>query len=77
MRGLEVSRLIAEGLVERGLMVGTAVAPVIGYDTAATIAKEALASGRTIRDLVLEQELLDEDELDELLDFHAMTEPEE
>ncbi len=77
IRGLEVNRLIAEGLVERSLMVGTALAPVIGYDTAATIAKEALASGRTIRDLVLEQELLDEDELDELLDFHAMTEPEE
>src|SRR5882672_3481810 len=38
-------------LVEQGLMLATALAPVIGYDAAAKLAKAALASGRTIREL--------------------------
>ena len=42
-------------LVEQGLMLATALAPVIGYDAAATLAKEALKSGRTIRELALER----------------------
>ena len=61
-------------LVERGLMLATALAPVIGYDAAATLAKEALRSGRTIRELALEHGLA-ADELDRLLDPAAMTEP--
>ena len=42
-------------LVEQGLMLATALAPVIGYDEAAKLAKEALKSGRTIRELALER----------------------
>ena len=62
-------------MVERGLMVGTALAPEIGYDAAAAIAKEAAKSGRTIREVAREQTDLTEDELTELLDPAAMTEP--
>jgi fumarate hydratase class II len=62
-------------MVERGLMVGTALAPRIGYDAAAAIAKEAAKSGRTIREVAREQTDLTEDELTELLDPAAMTEP--
>jgi len=62
------------GLVEQGLMLATALAPVIGYDEAARLAKEALKSGRTIRELALERGM-DPDELDRLLDPAAMTEP--
>ncbi len=62
-------------MVERGLMVGTALAPRIGYDVAAAIAKEAAKSGRTIREVAREQTDLTEDELTELLDPAAMTEP--
>jgi fumarate hydratase class II len=61
-------------LVEQGLMLATALAPVIGYDAAAKLAKEAFASGRTIRDLALERGMA-ADELDRLLDPAAMTEP--
>jgi fumarate hydratase class II len=61
-------------LVEQGLMLATALAPVIGYDEAAKLAKDALASGRTIRELALERGMSPE-ELDRLLDPAAMTEP--
>ncbi len=75
IQGLEVNKEIAEGLVEQSLMVGTALAPVIGYDKAAKLAKDAFASGETIRECVLREGLLSEEELDEHLDFMAMTEP--
>src|SRR2546430_942839 len=61
-------------LVEQGLMLATALAPVIGYDAAAKLAKEALRSGRTIRELALEQGIAAED-LDTILDPAKMTEP--
>ena len=62
-------------MVERGLMIGTALAPRIGYDAAAKIAKEAAKSGRTIREVARELTELSEEELNELLDPAAMTEP--
>ncbi|HEY7591080.1 MAG TPA: class II fumarate hydratase [Candidatus Limnocylindrales bacterium] len=61
-------------LVEQGLMLATALAPVIGYDEAAKLAKEALRSGRTIRELAAERGVAP-DRLDELLDPARMTEP--
>jgi fumarate hydratase class II len=61
-------------LVEQGLMLATALAPVIGYDDAAKLAKEALKSGRTIRELALERGM-DAVELDRLLDPATMTGP--
>ena len=61
-------------LVERGLMLATALAPVIGYDDAAKLAKEAFRTGRTIRELALERGMA-ADEVDRLLDPASMTEP--
>src|SRR3954447_5115397 len=61
-------------LVEQGLMLATALAPVIGYDEAAKLAKDAFKSGRTIGELARERGLAP-DELDRLLDPAAMTEP--
>src|SRR3954453_17056421 len=61
-------------LVEQGLMLATALAPVIGYDEAAALAKSALKSGKTIRELAIERGM-DADEVDPLLDPAAMTEP--
>jgi fumarate hydratase, class II len=60
--------------VEQGLMLATALAPEIGYDAAAGLAKEALKTGRTIRELALERGIA-ADRLDVLLDPAAMTEP--
>ena len=62
-------------MVEKGLMLGTALAPVIGYDKAAGLAKEAAKSGRTIREAALEQTDLTDAELDEILKPERMTEP--
>jgi fumarate hydratase class II len=62
-------------LVESGLMLVTALAPEIGYDAAAALAKEAYQTGRTIRDLARERTSLSESDLDRILDPAAMTEP--
>ncbi len=62
-------------MVEQGLMLATALAPAIGYDAAAAIAKEAAASGRTIREVARERTKLSEEELARLLDPERMLEP--
>ena len=62
-------------LVERSLMLATALVPHVGYDAAAAIAKEAAASGRTIRDVARERTTLTDAELAAILDSSRMTEP--
>jgi len=62
-------------MVERGLMLGTALAPAVGYDKAAEIAKEAAKTGRTIREVAREKTDLSEEELGTLLNPEKMTEP--
>src|SRR5213080_2983246 len=62
-------------MVEQGLMLATALAPAVGYDAAAAIAKEALTTGKTIRDVARERTRLSAAELDRLLDPARMTEP--
>jgi fumarate hydratase class II len=62
-------------MVERGLMLATALAPAIGYDEAAAIAKEASKTGRTIREVAREKTSLTDEQLDGLLNPEKMTEP--
>jgi fumarate hydratase class II len=62
-------------MVEQGLMLATALAPVIGYEQAAALAKEAASSGRTIRQVARERTELSEEDLDRLLNPESMTEP--
>ncbi len=62
-------------MVEQGLMLATALAPAIGYDAAASIAKEALSSGKTIREIARARTQLSAAELDRMLDPARMTEP--
>jgi fumarate hydratase class II len=73
--GLEPDRERATSLIEGSLAMATSLVPVIGYDKAAALAKQALAEGKTVRQLAMEQKLLPKDELDKLLDPHAMTLP--
>jgi fumarate hydratase class II len=61
--------------VEKSLSMCTSLNPLIGYEKAAALAKEAFKSGKTIRELCLEQEILPEDTLAEALDPFRMTEP--
>jgi len=62
-------------LVEKGLMLATALAPVIGYDAAAALAKKASKTGQTIRELARTDTPLTEQQLQELLDPATMVEP--
>ena len=74
VEGIEATT-VGPDMVEKGLMLGTALAPAIGYDAAASIAKEAAARGATIRELAKEKTELTDDELDSLLNPEGMTEP--
>ncbi len=65
----------ATALIEGSLAMVTSLAPVIGYDRAADIAKEAFKSGRSVREVASEQQVLPADELERLLDPRRMTEP--
>ena len=60
-------------LVARSLMLATALAPKIGYDKAAEIAKLAHKTGKTIREIVVQQGIMGEDDLNELLDVRKQT----
>jgi fumarate hydratase class II len=62
-------------MVEQGLMLATALAPAIGYDAAAEIAKEAARTGRTIREVARERTQLPDEDLSRLLDPARMTGP--
>ncbi|MBI2514082.1 MAG: class II fumarate hydratase [Opitutae bacterium] len=73
--GLEADPARCRELVDRSLMLVTALNPRIGYDAAAALAKEAYVTGRTLRELVLEKKLLDAATLDRALDPLAMTQP--
>lgn len=61
--------------VEKSVGTVTALVPHIGYEHSADIAKKALATGKPVRQLVLEEKLLTEEELNEILDPWAMTKP--
>ena len=75
IKGLKLNTAIASGFVEKSLMMCTSLAPEIGYDQAAKVAKGAFASGQTVREYVLKHKLLDRKRLDGLLDARSMTEP--
>ena len=72
--GLQANAQRCEALVEESLAMVTALAPVIGYDRAAEIAKEAFATGRTVRELCSEKGVLPPEELERVLDARAQTE---
>ncbi|ADU51764.1 fumarase [Thermaerobacter marianensis DSM 12885] len=75
VRGIEANRERCEALIEGSLAMVTSLVPRLGYDTSADIAKEAYATGRTVRQLILERGLLSEEETARLLDPRRMTEP--
>ena len=74
VEGVEANRERCEELVERSLAMVTSLVPKIGYDAAAEIAKESMRTGRTVRELCRERNVLPEAELKEALDPWGMTE---
>jgi fumarate hydratase class II len=73
--GLEADRQRCESLVEQSLAMCTPLAPVIGYDKAAEIAKKAYATGKTVREVAREMSGLSDQQLDEIFNLRALTEP--
>jgi fumarate hydratase, class II len=74
VEGIEANRERCEELVERSLAMVTSLVPKIGYDAAAEIAKESMRTGRTVREICRERQVLPEAELNEALDARGMTE---
>ena len=74
VEGIRANEERARWLVEQNIIVVTALVPHIGYDAAAKVAKEALASGRSVREVVLDTGLMEPDQLDRALDLRKMTE---
>ena len=74
VRGLQATSK-GPDMVERGLAIVTTLVPEIGYDDSAAIAKEAQATGKTVKEVALERTSLSAAELDDILDPSGMTEP--
>jgi aspartate ammonia-lyase len=73
--GIEADAERCRELLDRSTAAATSLSPYIGYAQTAEIAKAAVASGRSIRELVLERGLMDAQQLDRILSVEAMTQP--
>jgi fumarate hydratase, class II len=73
--GIEANRERCEGLVEQSLAMCTSLAPVIGYDKAADVAKESHKTGKTVRQVAAGRKFMSDAELNKTLDARRMTEP--
>jgi fumarate hydratase class II len=70
---LQANREKANGWLAKNAILVTALNREIGYANGAAVAKESMATGKTIKEVVVEKGLLSADRVDELLDVHAMT----
>ena len=72
---LQVDREQCEYWLNRSVGIVTALLPHLGYEVASALAKEAYNSGRAIRDIILEQGILTEEEINHILSPQEMTKP--
>ena len=72
---LKANKEKCAGYIEGSLAMCTSLVPVIGYDKAANIAYKAFNSGKTVREIALEENVLDKNKLNEILDPVSMTKP--
>ena len=72
IKGLEPNEEKLDDNIQKNSILVTALVPKLGYDTAAEVAKEAMANDKTIKEVLLEKELLSESEIDELLDIEKL-----
>jgi fumarate hydratase class II len=75
VKGIKADKKRIKYLLDNSLMLVTALAPKIGYDEAAKIAKEAHKKGTTLKDEVIRSGALDEKEYDRIMDPMLMTKP--
>jgi aspartate ammonia-lyase len=74
VQGIEADAAACAHWLERSPALVTALAPKLGYAESARLAKESLVKNLTVRELVVEKGLLKGKELEEVLDYRAMTE---
>ncbi len=74
MVGIEANKEKAEGWLAKNAILVTALNPVIGYSKGAEVAKEAMRTDRTVREVVVEKGYLSPEEADRLLDVRKLTE---
>ena len=72
IKDLEPNTEKLEENIQRNSILVTALVPEIGYDKAAEIAKEAISKSKTIKDVILEKQLLSEKQIDEILDIEKL-----
>jgi fumarate hydratase class II len=72
---MEANREACEASVEKSLSMVTSLNPLVGYEKAAALAKEAFKTGKTIRELCREKQIVAESDLNQALDPWRMTEP--
>ncbi len=75
MHGLTANEDVCQAAFEQSLSMSTSLNPLIGYEKASKLTKEAFATGKTIRELAREQQLVSDEELQHALDPMRMTEP--
>src|SRR5437867_753668 len=75
IRGIQANKERSNELIEKSLAMCTALAPEIGYDAAASIAKEAYKTGKTVRQIAAEKKILPSKRLKEILNPLRMTKP--
>lgn len=75
VEGIEANEEFCKAYVEQSVGTITALNPHIGYETSAKIAREATLTGKSVRELVLQENVLTENELNQILDPHEMTRP--
>jgi len=75
IRGIEANEARCRRYLDDSLGLVTVLAPYIGYNAAADIAKESVHSGRSIREIVSEQELMAPEDLDKIMQPEHLTEP--
>ncbi len=73
LEGIEADRERCRSFVEWSTAMATALSPQIGYHRAAEIARQAFAEGKTVRDVAIQEGILNDEELDDLLDADRMT----
>jgi aspartate ammonia-lyase len=75
VEGIEADAARCHELLDRSTALATALSPYLGYAKTAEIAKEAVRTGRSIREIVLEKGLMDERQLARILSAESMTRP--
>lgn len=76
VKGIKADRERCKEMAEKSVGIATILNPYIGYEKAAIVAKEAVITGKTIREIALEKGIVSKEEIDRIFDIMAMTKPE-